>query len=112
MVETEVHHFCEVCADEFFKKSDLNSTRKLIQFSPEYRAKLFDRLEAAHPEIFEASDAEMGRAVNTVYEFLREQLKSEGVELNDDGLGMLAVGFWGADEWHQRRARHRGKEKK
>jgi hypothetical protein len=104
----ENHHFCEDCADDYYRKSGMNSSRDLIQLSDRYRKKLYDRLEAEHPEVFRAGDDELRQVAEIMSEFLRKELKREGVELNEDGFGMLFGRFIGSAEFYERSRRHGG----
>ena len=55
-------HFCEQCADSYFSCTPgMNSARGLICLSDSYRARLYDLLEAVHPEAFNNTDAEACR---------------------------------------------------
>jgi hypothetical protein len=106
----EEHHFCEDCADAYWKKSGMNSGRDLIRLSDRYRSKLYDRLEAEHPEVF--GDDELEQSAEIMSQFLREELKREGVELNDDGFGMVFGSFLGTAEVYRRREKYRREGKK
>src|SRR5437870_6463346 len=79
-------HFCEQCADEHFARtSGMNSARGLICLSDSYRSKLYDLLEAAHPEAFDNNDTEAcRRASELMRNFPREHLAKDKVELNED----------------------------
>jgi uncharacterized protein (DUF2249 family) len=85
------HHFCNDCADEYFARTPgMNSSRHLICLSDWYRSKLYDLLEAEHPEGFDYSDTEAcRRGSELVRVFLRKHLAMDGIELNEDGFEML-----------------------
>jgi hypothetical protein len=101
------HHFCEDCHDEYCKTQGMNSSRDLIKLSERYRSKLYDLLEAQHPEVFPAGDDKLREAAKTMEKFLRAQLKHEGIEVNEDGFGMLFGPFIGSSEFHDRCHRHK-----
>jgi hypothetical protein len=109
-INSEQRHFCEDCADNFYANDPgLNSARGLIQLSDQYRSKLFDRLEQAHPEIFrnwaKSSNVELIESAKVMHKFIREDLKRNGIELNEEGFHMLAAGFIGAAEFYERAER-------
>ena len=86
------HHFCEECADKYFASTPgMNSARGLICLSDVYREKLYDKLEAELPEIFIENDDNvlMEKRADRMAEFLHEELKREGIEVNEDAFGML-----------------------
>ena len=84
--------------------------RDLICLSDAYRSKLYDLLETAHPEAFDNHDAEAcRRGGRLTREFLREQLKKDNIELNDEVLEMLLGSFWSA-EFYDRAKKYRKKK--
>jgi hypothetical protein len=100
-------HFCEDCHDEYCKTQGMNSSRDLIQLSERYRSKLYDLLEAQHPEVVRAGDDKLGEAAEAMEKFLRAQLKQEGIEVNEDGFAMLFGPFIGSAEFYDRCDRHK-----
>jgi hypothetical protein len=86
-------HFCRECADTYFACTPrMNPARGLISLSDSYRSKLYDLLEVEHPEAFDYSDtAACGRASELTRAFLRQHLKRDGIELNEDGFEMLWI---------------------
>jgi hypothetical protein len=101
-VKTE-YHYCEECADEYYKKSGMNAFRDLMQLSNRYRSKLYDILEAKQPEVFRAGNERRG--AEAMRRFLWDQLTQEGVKLEEDVFGMLFHGFVGSSEFYERRRR-------
>lgn len=84
--------------------------RELICLSDTYRSKLYDLLETAHPEAFDNHDTEAARRGSKLTrEFLREQLKRENIEVNDEVLEMLLVSFW-SGEFYDRAEKYRRKK--
>lgn len=108
---TQKQHFCQQCADTYFACTpSMNSMRGLICLSDEYRAKLYDLLEKAHPEAFDNHDLEACRRwSNVTREFLREQFKKENIGLNDDAFNMLCQSFW-SREFYDRADEYRRKK--
>ena len=102
--------FCEDCADKYFASMPgMNASRDLIQLSDRYRSKLYDLLEVEHPEVFQRGDNDhLFECANIMGKFLFEQLKREGVELNEGGFGMLLGGFIGSAEYYERCDRREG----
>ena len=98
------HHFCQECADAYFARSPgMNASRDLICLSDWYRSKLYDLLEAAHPEAFDNSDTEACRRGSALMRvFLRAHLTNDGVELNEDGFQMLCSDFFGSHHFYER----------
>jgi protein-arginine kinase activator protein McsA len=84
-------HFCKDCADEYYAQTPgMNSSRDLIRLSDWYRSKLYDLLESECPGAFDYSDTEAcERGSKYTKEFLRKQLNTDGIELNEDGFEML-----------------------
>src|SRR6266571_3613460 len=100
----QVQHFCEPCADEYFARTPgMNSSRGLICLSDSYRSKLYDLLEAAHPEAFDNEDAEAcQRASELMRHFLRKHLTKDGVEVNEDAFDMLCGDFFCSHHFYSR----------
>jgi hypothetical protein len=97
-------HFCQECADSFFASTPgMNSARHLICLSDSYRSKLYDLLEAAHPEALDNSDTEAcERGSELMRNFLREHLTKDKIELNEDGFDMLCHDFFGSHHFYSR----------
>ena len=77
--------------------------RKLICLSDSYRSKLYDLLEAAHPEAFDNHDAESARQGSELMtNFLREQLKKENLEIAGVAFDMLCLDFFGSHHYYTR----------
>ena len=97
-------HFCELCPDIYFSCTPgMNSARGLICLSDSYRSKLYDLLEATHPEAFDNSDTETCRRTSELMrEFLREHLTKDGIELNEDGFEMLCIDFFCSHHYYTR----------
>src|SRR5258708_5401483 len=91
-------HFCDQCADAYFSSTPgMNSARRLIQLSDSYRSKLYDLLEAVHPEAFDDSDLEACRRGSELMRgFLHEHLKKDHLEMNEDAFEMLCQDFFGS----------------
>lgn len=98
------HHFCRECADEYFARTPgMNSSRDLICLSDWYRSKLYDLLEATHPEAFDNSTTEACRRGSELMRlFLREHLTKDKVELNEDAFDMLLRDFFGSHRFYTR----------
>ena len=86
--------------------------RCLICLSDSYRSRLYDLLEATHPEAFyEGEDpALMERAAQTTNAFFREQLKKEGVKVNKTAFDMLYIDFIGSHHFYTRRQEYKKKK--
>src|SRR5215472_9699288 len=71
---TTEKHFCQGCADAYLAaEPGMNSMRKLICLSDEYRSRLYNLLEAVHPEAFDNSTTEAcRRGSELMRKFLRE----------------------------------------
>ena len=81
----------------------MNSARGLIRLCDSYRSKLYDLLEATHPEAFNNEDDEAcRRGSELIWDFLREQLKKENIEVNEDAFGMLCQDFFGSHHFYTR----------
>jgi hypothetical protein len=105
-------HFCPECADSYFACTPgMNSQRDLICLSDYYRSKLYDLLEASHPEAFGDWDLENVRAryerVMAMQAFLRDQLKKERIELNEEAFQMLYGDFIGSHHFYARKDDYR-----
>lgn len=87
--------FCRECYDDYCARTPgMNASRQLICLSDGYRSKLYDLLEAAHPEVFDNSNATASWLGSRVMrEFLREHLTKDGIELSEDGFEMLWMDF-------------------
>jgi protein-arginine kinase activator protein McsA len=105
-------HFCEQCADTYFACTPwMNSARHIICLSDSYRSRLYDLLEATHPEAFDNSDTEAcRRGSELMRDFLHEQLKKEKIELNEDGFGMLFGDFIGSHHFYRRMDEYKSKK--
>jgi len=102
----EKQHFCEQCAHDYFGNTPgMSAMRDLICLSDSYRSRLYDQLEAAHPEAFnDDEDPEsMARAANAMNTFLREQLKKERVEVSEEVFKMLYCDFIESHHFYTRR---------
>ena len=97
-------HLCEACADAYFARTPgMNPLRGLICLSDSYRSKLYDLLEAAHPEAFDNHDTESARKGSELMrEFLREHLKNDNIEVVGDAFDMLACDFFGTHHYYSR----------
>jgi protein-arginine kinase activator protein McsA len=94
---TTEQHFCQGCADAFFAAVPgmRHIMRDLVCLSDSYRSKLYDLLESTHPEAFDNHDPEAcRRGSKLTREFLREQFKKDGIEVNDEVFSMLLASFW------------------
>jgi hypothetical protein len=83
----------------------LSAMRSLICLSAAYRSRLYDLLEAAHPEAFYDGDDETLnlQAAETMTLFLRKQLSKERIEVNDGVFEMLVCDFIGSYDFYTRR---------
>ena len=97
-------HYCRQCADRYFARTlGMNSARDLIRLSNFYRSKLYDELEARHPEAFDNSDDEAcRRGSGLMRRFLKERLTKDKVRLNSDGFDMLCHDFFGSHYFYER----------
>jgi hypothetical protein len=73
--------------------------------SDRFRSKLYDLLERQHPEVFRQGMEEHSGKIMTT--FLAEELKREGIEVKEDGFGMLLGSFIGMAEFYERKDRHK-----
>src|ERR1051325_2228472 len=72
-------HFCRACADAYWARTPgMNSARDLIELSDFYRSKLYDELEAKHPEAFDNStDEACLRGTEVMCRFLKQRLTKD-----------------------------------
>jgi protein-arginine kinase activator protein McsA len=108
--ETErKQHLCEECADAYFASTPgMNSARGLICLSDSYRSKLYDLLEAVHPEAFDNTDSEAcRRASKLMQDFLRLHLKKDNIEMNEDAFQMLCQDFFCSHHFYTRIDEHK-----
>jgi protein-arginine kinase activator protein McsA len=105
-------HFCKQCADAYFASTPgMNSARGLICLSDSYRSKLYDLLESVHPEAFDDTDTEAcQRASNLMRNFLREHLKKDNIEMNEDAFEMVCLDFFGSHRFYTRINEHKRKK--
>jgi hypothetical protein len=106
-------HLCETCADAYFASTPgMNSSRGLICLSDSYRSRLYDLLEATHPEAFDNEDADAcRRASEMMRQFLLEHLKKDKVELNEDGFDMLCQDFFCSHHFYTRQDEFKRKKR-
>lgn len=97
-------HYCRQCADAYFARTPgMNSSRDLIRLSDFYRSKLYDQLEARHPEAFDNRDNEAClRGSEVMRRFLKERLTKDNIKLNRDGFEMLCHDFFGSHHFYDR----------
>jgi len=96
-------HFCRGCADAYYVRSGMNSSRDLIRLSEFYRSKLYDELEAKHPEAFDNSDNEAClRGTEIMCRFLKQRLTKDNMKLNNDAFEMLCHDFFGSRYFYER----------
>jgi len=97
-------HFCQQCADDYFACTpEMNSVRDLICLSDSYRSKLYDLLEATHPQAFDnTTDEACERGSELMADFLREHLKKDKIEVNEDAFGMLCHDFFCSHHFYTR----------
>ena len=108
---TREQHFCQQCVDTYFACTPgMNSLRRLICLSDEYRSRLIDLLAAAHPEAFDNHDTEACRLGSKLTrEFLCEQFKKDNIEVNDEAFEMLLGSIW-SEEFYARSENYRKKK--
>jgi hypothetical protein len=96
--------FCRSCADSYFASTPgMNSARDLIRLSDSYRSKLYDLLEATHPEAFDNHDTEAClRGSELMRGFLRTQLKKDRMDVRGDAFDMLCQDFFGSHHFYSR----------
>ena len=89
---------------QFSSKSDINPFRRCICLSADYRSCLYDRLAAVHSEVFKSvEDPHLQQKIGTIMnDFLRQQLKSDNIEVNEDVFGMLFLDFIGSRDFYLR----------
>jgi hypothetical protein len=103
-------HFCRGCADAYYVRAGMNSARDLIRLSEYYRSKLYDELEAKHPEAFDNSDDEAClRGSEVMRYFLKERLAKDNIKLNKDGFEMLCRDFFGSRQFYERTKQYKSK---
>jgi hypothetical protein len=97
-------HYCRQCADRYYARTPgMNSARDLIRLSNFYRSKLYDELEARHPEAFDNSDREAClRGSDLMRRYLKKRLAKDGIKLNRDGFEMLCLDFFGSHHFYER----------
>ena len=98
-------HLCQDCADSLFAAGpETNHFRGLICLSDFYRDKLYDILESTRPEIFYDGDDEQqsAQASEALEAFLREHLKKDNVQLNEDAFQMLRSDFCFSHHYYAR----------
>jgi protein-arginine kinase activator protein McsA len=102
-------HYCRECADRYYARTPgMNSARDLIRLSTFYRSKLYDELEARHPEAFDNSDREACvRGSELMRGFLKKRLTKDGITLNHDGFDMLCRDFFCSHHFYERADRLR-----
>ena len=89
----------------------MNSARDLIRLSEFYRSKLYDELEAKHPEAFDNSDDEAcRRGTDVMCQFLKQRLTEDNIKLNKDGFEMLCHDFFGSRHFYERAEKLRSKK--
>jgi hypothetical protein len=100
-------HFCKECLDTYFACTPwMNPLRGLICLSDDYRQKLYELLWPKHPEAWDNRDVEACRRGSKIMEaFLREHLKKEKIEVNDDAFGMLFGSFLDSNQMEDFRKR-------
>jgi len=105
--ESDIHQkqsFCKSCADSYYASTPgMNSARDLIRLSDSYRSKLYDLLEATHPEAFDNHDTEACvRGSELMCSFLRKQLKKDRMDVRGDAFEMLCRDFFGSHHFYSR----------
>jgi protein-arginine kinase activator protein McsA len=112
-VTMQEQHFCKQCADAYFASiPGMNSMRSLICLSDSYRSKLYDLLEASHPQALDNTDSEAClRASEIMRVFLREHLKKNNIEINEDAFGMLCHDFFGSHHFYTRSDEYKRKKR-
>ncbi len=105
-------HYCRECADRYFARTPgMNSSRNLITLSNFYRSKLYDELEALHPEAFDNSDEKAcRRGTALVRRFLKTRLTKDGLRLNSDGFEMLWHDFNFSHHFYERAEKWRARK--
>lgn len=97
-------HYCRECGDRYFARTPgMNSSRDLIRLSNFYRSKLYDELEARHPEAFDNSDNEAClRGSELMRRFLKERLTKDKIRVTGDAFDMLCHDFFGSHHFYER----------
>jgi protein-arginine kinase activator protein McsA len=96
-------HFCHDCADAYYVRTGMNSSRDLVRLSDFYRSKLYDELEVEHPEAFDNSDDKAClRGSDVMRRFLKNRLTKDNIKLNRDGFEMLCLDFFGSHHFYDR----------
>lgn len=104
-------HFCRACADAYYVRAGMNSARDLIKLSEFYRSKLYDELEAKHPEAFDNSNDEAClHGTEVMCRFLKERLTKDNIKLNRDGFDMLCQDFFGSRHYYDRIEKRKSKK--
>jgi hypothetical protein len=81
----------------------MNSSRDLIRLSNFYRSKLYDELEARHPEAFDNSDNEAClRGSELMRRFLKKRLTKDKIRVTGDAFDMLCHDFFGSHHFYER----------
>ena len=89
----------------------MNSARDLIELSDFYRSKLYDELEAKHPEAFDNStDEACLRGSEVMRSFLKKRLTKDNVKLNTDGFEMLCHDLFCSRHFYDRIVRRSSKK--
>ena len=96
--------FCRECADNYYATTPgMNSARALICLDNWYRTKLYDLLEATHPEAFDNHDREACiRGCDVMRKFLRKQLRKENIQIRGDAFKMLCLDFFTSHHFYAR----------
>jgi hypothetical protein len=97
-------HYCRECADRYFARTPgMNSARDLIRLSNFYRSKLYDELEARHPEAFDNSDNKaclLGSGL--MRRFLKERLTKDKIRVTGDAFDMLCHDLFASHHFYER----------
>jgi hypothetical protein len=81
----------------------MNADRRLICLSDWYRSKLYDLLEATHPEPFDNHDSEACiRGCDVMRKSLQKQLKKENLQVSGDAFEMLCQDFFTTHNFYAR----------
>ena len=106
--EFDIHQkqsMCRICADSYYASTPgLNSARDLVRLSDSYRSKLYDLLEATHPEAFDNHDTTEAcmRASELMCNFLKKQLRKDRMDIRGDAFDMLCRDFFGSHHFYSR----------
>jgi hypothetical protein len=103
-LDFQEQHFCRECADEYYARTPgMNSSRHLICLSDWYRSKLYDLLEATHPEAFDNHDRDACvRGSDIMRKFLRKQLRKANLQISGDAFQMLCIDFYCSHHFYRR----------